>query len=320
MKSKSSLSLLFISVLVTTLLVPVIAGAQPGAFNKEDLIRYTPLWEGERFPDGRPKVPDEILERMKHVSIEEAWGTLNGHGFTEQFAGDFEHLYPDQILVGRALTAVFMPVRPDMNKVVNEDGEKLGYPGGQNKWGVDILTKGDVYVQNTYGKIVDGPTVGDNIATAIYANSGNGIVFEGAVRDIDGMKRIPGFTAFVRDFHPSSHKKMMIMGVNSPILIGAVTVMPGDVVLGGREGVIFIPPHLAQEVVDRSETTRLHDQFTQENLLKHVYPVSVIYGGWTKEVERHYVRWLKENKGKLSQTDKAFDSEIERYEKRLKED
>jgi regulator of RNase E activity RraA len=293
--------------------------AQPGAFSREDLVRYTPLWEGERFPDGRPRVPDDVIDRMKHVSIEEAWGTLNDHGFTEQFAGDFEHLHPDQILAGRALTVVFMPVRPDMAKIVDEDGKTLGYHGGQNKWGVDKLARGDVYVQNTYGKIVDGPTVGDNLATAIYANSGNGMVFEGAVRDIDGMKRIPGFTAWVRDFHPSSHKKMMIMGVNSPVLIGAVTVMPGDVVLGGREGVIFIPPHLAEEVVRRSETTRLHDQFTQDSLLKRVYPASVVYGGWTEEVERHYVRWLKENRGKLSQPDGAFDSEIEKYEARLKE-
>ncbi len=316
MKFKTLVSIIFAGIVFTSFLSPVFISAQPGVFSKEDLIYYTPEWKGERFPDGRPKVPDDIIERMKHVSIEEVWGTFRREGYTEQFAGGFKHLYPDQVLVGRAVTAVFMPVRPVMQKLIRGDGKKAGRVGGTNEWAVDQLVKDDVYVLNTYGKIVGGPTVGDNIATAIYANSENGIICEGAVRDIDGLKRIPNFTAWVREFHPSAHRDMMLMGINSPIIVGDATVMPGDVVLGGREGVIFIPAHLAERVVKASERTRLHDQFVQMNLLEHRYPVGVIYGGWTKEVEEHYIRWLKENINKLTVPRKAVEEEIERYSKK----
>src|ERR1035441_6192295 len=59
--------------------------AQQEFFTAQDVIKYTPDWKGERFPDGRPKVPDEILDRMKNVTLEEAWATLQQAGFMHQY-------------------------------------------------------------------------------------------------------------------------------------------------------------------------------------------------------------------------------------------
>ena len=232
------------------------ASAQPGAFSKADLIRYTPEWKGERFPDGRPKVPDSILKRMKSVSLEEAWAVLRNEGYTYQYEDEWLSIHPEKVLVGRALTAVWMPGRPDVHKVVEEQGKQDGRIGGQNAWPVDMLQPGDVYVCDHFGLKIDGPSIGDNVGNAIYAKSGNGIVYNGAVRDIDGLKELENFTSFVRSYHPSHHFSSLgprlnstMMGINCPARIGQVMVMPGDVVLGREGGVVFIPPHLAEKVV-----------------------------------------------------------------------
>jgi len=278
------------------------AFAQPGVFSKEDLIKYTPEWTGERFEDGRPKVPDDILERMKKVTLEEAWAVMRNEGFTWQYEDGWMSIHPDQVLVGRALTAVWMPGRPDVHKVIAEQGEEDGRIGGQNAWPVDELQPGDVYVCDHFGLKINGASIGDNVANAIYANSGNGIVYDGVIRDIDGIEELEGFTSFVRDYHPSHHRSRLgpglnstLMGVNSPIRIGKVMVMPGDVVLGRDGGVAFIPAHLAEQVVKTSEVIRLRDMFGHERLRTGVYTPGQIDTRWSDEIEKDFSGWLREN-------------------------
>ncbi|MEZ5397421.1 MAG: RraA family protein, partial [Bryobacterales bacterium] len=164
--------------ILTFLLTASQAFAQPGIFTKEDLIQYTPEWAGERFPDGRPKVSDGILERMKAVTLEEAWAVLRNEGFNWQYEDGWMSIHPDKVLVGRALTAQWLPGRPDIHKVIEEVGKKDGRIGGQNAWPVDMLQQGDVYVCDHFGLKKNGASIGDNVANAIYANSGNGIVYD----------------------------------------------------------------------------------------------------------------------------------------------
>ena len=272
--------------------------------SKEELVFLTPEWDGERFPDGRPRVPDDILERMKHVTLEEAWAVLRGQGFEFQYEGDWQVIDPDAVLVGRAVTATFMPGRPDIHKRFDERGRAQGRSGSQNSWPVDMLKEGDVYVADQFGAHVDGPTVGDNVGNAIYANSGNGFVYNGAVRDLNGLKQIEGLAIFFRSYHPSHHNppgrlNTTLVGINTPTRIGAATVMPGDVVLGRDGGVIFIPPHLAQRVVETSEIVRLRDLFGQERLAAGVYTSGQIDARWSDEIERDFSRWLETNIGEL---------------------
>jgi regulator of RNase E activity RraA len=272
--------------------------------SKDELLFLTPEWKGERFPDGRPRVPDDILERMKGVTLEEAWAVLRNEHFDYQYEGDWQTLDPDAVLVGRAVTATFMPGRPDIHKQIDARGREQGRSGSQNSWPVDLLEPGDVYVADQFGAHEDGPTIGDNVGNAIFANSGNGFVYDGAVRDLNGLKEIKGFSAFFRSYHPSHHNppgrlNTTLVAINRPTRIGHATVMPGDVVLGREGGVIFIPPQLAQRVVETSEVVRLRDLFGQARLREGVYTSGQIDARWSDDIERDFSAWLKENIGEL---------------------
>src|SRR5215218_6487355 len=277
--------------------------SQQVQISKEQLLALTPEWKGERFADGRPKVPDAIIKRMKSVSIEEAWAVLKNAGYGYQLAEGWQQINPDSVLVGRAVTATFMPARPDVWKAIDSAGKKEGRRG-QNTWAVDLLVKGDVYVADQFGAHKNGPTIGDNVGSAIYAKSGNGIVYDGALRDIEGLKEIGGFTSYYTSYDPSYHNppgdlNTMIVGINQPTRIRQVTVMPGDVVLGKQGIVIFIPPHLAEKVVKTSEIVRLRDMFGHQRLREGKYTAGQIDTKWSDEVEKDFSKWLNDHMNEL---------------------
>ncbi|NHE57422.1 RraA family protein [Cyclobacterium plantarum] len=266
---------------------------------KEEMLFLTPLWEGERFEDGRPKVPDDIIQRMKEVTHDEAWAVMKNEGYKYQYAEGWETIHPDSILVGRAVTATFMPGRPDIHDAIDKRGKAAGKKG-QNSWPVDVLVQGDVYVADQFGAHIDGPTIGDNVGNAIFARSGNGIVYDGAIRDIVGLREIEGFTSFFTSYHPSHHNQRgnlntMLIGINQPTKIRQATVMAGDVVLGRDGAVSFIPPHLAEKVVVTSEIVRLRDMFGHERLRAGVYSAGQIDTRWSDEIEKDFSGWLNEH-------------------------
>ena len=274
----------------------------------EELVFYTLEWEGERYDDGRPKVPDTILERMKKVSIEEAWGILRSKGYHNQFEGNWEILHEDVPVVGRALTARYMPKRPEVMDRLTEDGHKQGRVGAMNSWPIDALVKGDVYVADGFGKVINGTLIGDNLGNAIFTNSGNGVVFDGGSRDLEGLSKIEGFNAFVRGFDPSFLMESMLMGINVPIRIGRATVFPGDVVLAKKTGVLFIPAHLAEEVVDRAEFIMLRDMFGHEMLRQGIYTPGQIDGRWSDEIKESFLEWVDRNPDGLPMTREDLDA------------
>ena len=281
--------------------------AQSVQISKQDLIALTYEWKGERFPDGRPKVPDDIIKRMKSVSVEEAWSTLSNAGYRYQIAEGWEVINPDSVLVGRAVTTTFMPGRPDVWKAIDSIGKKEGRRA-QNVWAVETLVKGDVYVADQFGAKRNGPTIGDNVGNAIYARTGNGIVYDGAVRDLEGLKEMGGFTSYYTSYDPSYHNPgagqsrdltTMITAINHPTRIRTVTVMPGDVVLGKMGVVVFIPPQLAERVVKTSEIVRLRDQFGHLRLREGKYTAGQIDARWTDEIERDFSKWLNDHINEL---------------------
>src|SRR5436190_287516 len=206
-----------------------------------EIMDYTREWNGERFADGRPKVPDTLIERVRKVTITEAWGVLRNEGYHYQYEGNWLCTHPGQVLAGRALTAMYMPRRPELRQIMEEKGAQAGCIGDQISWPIDLLVPGDVYVADVYGKIEQGPIIGDNLATSILAKSGNGVVHDAAVRDIDGVEELPGFVSFFRGLHPTyASPTIMLAGVNCLTRIGQVTVMPGDVLLGRMDGVVFV--------------------------------------------------------------------------------
>jgi 4-hydroxy-4-methyl-2-oxoglutarate aldolase len=274
---------------------------------REQLIALTAEWKGERFPDGRPKVADKWLERAKKVSLEEAWGILRNEGYNNQFEGDWEILYPDQVLTGRALTAFYIPSRPDIDKQIRDRGKAEGRKGSPNSWPIDMLTPGDVYVADAFGKIIDGTLIGDNLGNAIYAKSKNGVVFYGSVRDVEGLARIEGFNFFVKGTDPSFIQNLMLGGLNTPIRIGRAVCLPGDVVIAKRGGVVFIPSHLVEKVILNAEFIALRDAFGIQRLREGRYTPGEIDMQWTDAIKKDFLAWLDQNPDKLPMTRKELD-------------
>lgn len=276
------------------------ANAQLGLFNAEQRRAITREWSGERFEDGRPKVADTVLERLKTATAEEAWSVLRQSRYMHQFEGGWQEINPDgQRLVGRVVTAVFLPARPDFHSYVAETGKQEGRVStGQNSWVIDTLQPGDVLVVDMFGKVKDGTFVGDNLATSVYTKTKTGLVVNGGVRDVSGIQEIKGFKAFVRGSHPSAIADLTLAGINVPIRIGEVTVMPGDVVVSDPEGLTFIPPHLAEKVADASERTQLRDTWGHQMLRDGKYTPGQIDTRWTPQMEEEFKRWAEQEKAR----------------------
>lgn len=291
---------MFTKALVLTLFSLAILPTQAQQISKDYLLLLTREWKGERFEDGRPKVSDSILQRMKKVTLEEAWAVLRNNNYRFQFEGNWQLINPDSVMVGRALTATFTPGRPDIQRAIDDKGHNQdGRIQSQNSWPIDLLQKGDVYVVDQFGAYEDGPTIGDNLGNSIFAKSGNGIVYDGAVRDIGGLKEIGGFTSFFKSYHPSHHLNSAdralnttLVTINHPTRIGHATCMPGDVVLGRDGGVLFIPPHLAEQVVKTSEVVRLRDMFGHLRLREQKYTPGEIDMRWSDVIEKDFSGWL----------------------------
>jgi regulator of RNase E activity RraA len=281
--------------------------AQQVALSREQIIALTPDWKGNRLPDGRPHVTDDLLERLKSVSLEEAWGILRNKGYNNQFEGDWQLLRPEQVLTGRALTVQYFPKRPDYDNMLREKGKTEKRIGNVNSWPIDMLKPGDVYVADGFGKIVDGTLIGDNLGNSIYARSKNGVVFYGSVRDPEGLSRIDGFTAWVKGFDPSYIQEVMLGGINVPIRIGRATVLPGDAVLARKNGVVFIPAHLVADLVINAEFIALRDQFGIQRLKEGKYTPGQIDAQWTDEIKKDFLAWIEKNTDKLPMTRQELD-------------
>ncbi len=253
-------------------------------------------FSGERFSTGRPRVSDDIIERMKLVSTEEAWGTLRRNGYNNQFVGDWVEVHPGRILVGRAVTTAFIPHRPDLHDLVEEKGKAEGRIGGQNSWVIDTLELGDVLVVDMFGKVKNGTFIGDNLGTSLRTRTRAGAVFNCGIRDHRGVSELEDLVVYCKGLDPTAIADVTLAGINIPIRIGEVTVLPGDVVLGTPTGIIFIPAHLAQEVVERSEDIRQRDAFGHLRLRQGRYTPGEVDRAWPETIENDFQQWLAAGK------------------------
>ncbi len=276
------------------LMTPVPSEAQLFTTPREQMIELTAQNPFERFPDGRPKVPDALIERARGLSAEEVWTILPKEGFRSQYADGFRILHPDRKLVGRAFTLQFMPARPDLDDVINARAKAAGLPRMYNQMAIDMLQPGDVLVVDLFGQQEGGTIVGDNLFYYIMKTTKNGgLVVDGAIRDLEGISRMD-MPAYFREAHPSAINNVMISGINIPVRIGKATVMPGDLVFGDAEGVYFIPPALVQKVVDNADEVHVHDEWTRKKFDEGKYKSSEIYGSpKDPELKKEYEEYLK---------------------------
>ncbi|HXN23042.1 MAG TPA: dimethylmenaquinone methyltransferase [Candidatus Dormibacteraeota bacterium] len=282
------------------------AHAQLFTFSKQELIDYTSQNPFDRFPDGRPKIPDDLVERARGLSSEEVWAGLLKKGFDNQYADGFQVLHPGKTLVGRAFTVQFMPLRRDVDDVAQAKAKARGIQALRNQTAMDMLQPGDVLVVDLLGKKVNGTIVGDNLFYYVMkATKGGGLVVDGSIRDLDGIAEID-MPAYFRHADPTPIGNVMLTGINIPLRIGEVTVLPGDLVVGDREGLYFIPPHLVKEVLDHADEIHIHDEWTKKKFDEGKYKSSEIYPSpRDPKLQEEYKEYLKKGLEEISKKRKT---------------
>lgn len=284
---------------------------------RDQMMFYTSEWKGDRFSDGRPKVPDDLLKRALDVSIEDVWEYLRAQGYNCQFDSGWQALHPDKPFAGRALTAQYMPLRPDMARAIAAEGKAEKRVSFNNSWPINELTIGDVYVADGFGKIVEGTLIGSNLGSGIAAHSHVGFVFDAGIRDAEENREIENFNGFYRAYDPSAWKDMTLTAINAPIRIGRATVLPGDIVLAKRDGVTFIPAILAAEAIASAEFTNLEDAFNFE-LNRSGRNGGEFEGGWNTKKYDALAAWINEHPDKLKMTRPEFDAIMTKRKQRNK--
>ena len=300
---------------VTTWAACLLLGAAPAftqvKMTKEQMMFYTSDWKGDRFPDGRPKVPDDLLKRALDVSIEAVWDYLRAQGYQNQFEGGWQALHIEKPFAGRALTAQYMPLRPDMAKAIATEGKAEGRVSGTNSWPINELQIGDVYVADGFGKIIEGTLIGSNLGNGIAAHTHTGFVFNAGIRDQEENREIPNFNGFYRGSDPSAWAQMELTAINSPIRIGRAVVLPGDLVLAKTDGVLFIPAILAEASVSSAEFTNLKDAFNFE-LNQQGRNGAEFEGGWTAKKYAAFSQWIDAHPEKLKMPRTEFNTLLAR--------
>ena len=273
--------------------------AQMEGFSYQQVIKYTPKNPFERSADGRPKVPDTLIDRLRRASSEMLWKPLWDRDYRFQWEGGWRINRPEIKLIGRAFTAEYMPIRPDVSEVIEADAARRGLSDRTHTRVIEMLRPGDVLVVDLFGKIEEGSMTGDNLSAAIYAATGNGFVIDGGIRDLDGIKKQP-VPVYYREAHVKPLRNVMLTGINVPVQIGSVTVMPGDLIVGDSEGISVIPPHLARDVVREVLLTELKDQWTQEKLATKKYKAGQLYPNpKDPALIQEYEQWLARKKREL---------------------
>lgn len=283
-------------------LTSLLVNAQRVGSTTEYIKALTWQWEGPRFEDGRPNVPDIVLERLEKCTLEQIWGYMEGRGYRNQIEKNWIILKPGETMTGRVVTAQYMPSRPDLDTIIRQQGKLEGrsQKGGINSWPIDVLRQGDIYVADGYGKVKDGTLIGSSLGNATYGRSGKGVVFYGAVRDMQELKDTKGFNAWVKGHHPSYIKDMTLTSINAPIRIGEATVFPGDILFANDYGVAFIPSHLIEGLVKDAELVGLRDEFERYLLQQGKYPSGEIHGTWSDNIKKEFLVWVKKYPIKLA--------------------
>jgi 4-hydroxy-4-methyl-2-oxoglutarate aldolase len=297
--------------IVSTMLACFLLAASPARsqvkMTHDQMLFYTSDWQGDRYPDGRPKLPDALLKRAVDMSIEDIWDFLRSRGYQNQFEGGWQALHIEKPFAGRALTAQYMPTRPDMAKAITAEGKAEGRVGGTNMWPINELQIGDVYVADGFGKIIEGTLIGSNLGNGIAAHSHTGFVFDAGIRDQEENREIPDFNGFYRGYDPSAWAQMDLTSINAPIRIGRAVVLPGDLVLAKTEGVLFIPAILAEEAISTAEFTGLKDDYNFE-LNREGKNGAEFEGGWTLNKYVGFEKWINDHPDKLKMQRSEFDT------------
>ena len=281
-------------------------------YNRDDVIQLTPKWKGERFDDGRPRVPDDIVKRISRTTVTEMWKPLYMRGYKYQFERGFHRTNPDKaVMCGRAVTAAFLPTRPDLHQYLLDFGHNTeGRKGNFNQWALEALVEDDVVIYDMKDKVYEGCPLGGNLTNLIASKTGQGAITFGGMRDLEQVIEIKNAQFYYRDTDPTPFMDTMLIGINVPVKIGAAVALPGDIVLGTLSGVIFIPPHLAEICAIDAEKAHVRDIWGFEMIKLGKYTAAQMDSAWELEMWEGFNKWIGESESAESYRHLNFDKEI----------
>ena len=254
--------------------------AQVHRFTEDQMKDFTASNPYGRFPDGRPMIPDEVLDTVRQMQIQviEAIEVLRSHNYNNQFEDGWKTLIPGKKIIGRAFTIQFMPNRPDLEAGMKTAAAKNNSAPVSKSNTIDMLQKNDLAVVDLYGKIDGGlPYVGDKLAYYIWKTTGTGLIVEGGIYYLETTAR-SGMQAFYRGTQVASSGRAVVSGVNIPIRIGDAVIMPGDLVIGDEDGILAIPPQFVSEVIKTTIINRRRDVWIKKAFDLGRFKSSEIYG------------------------------------------
>lgn len=288
--------------------VPAFSVKAQVTMSRDRMQYYTSEWTGERFPDGRPRLPDTLLSRAQNMTMEDIWDALRDAGYYNQYeGGDWHALHIDKPMVGRAMTTQFMPLRPDLEAAARREGQGLGQTNlSSNGWPISKLQLGDVWVADGYGKLVEGTLIGSNLGAAVAAKTHTGFVFDAGIRDEAENMEHENLNGWYRGQDPSGWAQMQLVSINAPVHIGRATVLPGDLVIANRQGVIFVPAQLAEQIVSKAEFTKLTDAYNFE-LNRSGKNGTTFEGGWNAAKYANFSTWVRQHPQMLKMSRQRFE-------------
>jgi regulator of RNase E activity RraA len=231
-----------------------------------------------------PELSAKTRDALTRVGTSTLTGILSRRGFKNMFLQDVWPVSPSQgRMVGLAYTMRFIPAR--------EDRARTPAQGPIQQQAMEGCPPGHVLVVDSRGD-ARAASAGDIYCGRLAARGCAGIVTDGGLRDSEGVAKTGLVAYHRRASSPPSGIVHQPVDIGLPIACGGVAVYPGDVIVGDVDGVVVIPPDIADAVAEEAVTTTLYDEFCEEEVKKGRSLVG-LFPGNSDEAKRDFEAWKK---------------------------
>ena len=267
--------------ILCTLLLSSCLWAQAPPLTVQAPTREVPAHVAEKLSPA-----DRVLfGRLMRVGLEAAWSAVTQEGYPLCFINELTPLNNDRRLVGRARTARYLPNRKDLREKLYAAGPQLNYRTAEES------QPGDVLVFDAGGERRS-TVSGAMVTTRFLMRGGAGILVDGCMRDVPDIAAMP-LSVYLRCGHASSVSPLMMsVDYQVPVRIGDVTVMPGDILIGERHGVLVIPAAIVDRVLDKAMEHDEQEKF-QRKLLLEGEPIYGVYPNLNEANQKKFEDWKK---------------------------
>jgi regulator of RNase E activity RraA len=222
------------------------------------------------------RLTDAQMEKLKSFPLEAVWASVQDLGYTNAHLSGLRSTRPDERLVGRALTIRYLPRRPDLVEAMQTLAQEGDWPVAYNVRAGEEARPGDVLVVDLGGGVADGIFFGDISALAAQVQGARGAVLYGSTRDLTELREMAGFPVLAVGFDPRPATQIGV-DWNVPVRVGGATVLPGDAVVADDEAVVFFPPSIADQVIERAARVVEQEDYERDLVRKRQHRFRDVY-------------------------------------------